>query len=129
MLCVCSRESFTNLAYKDIPDVSDDDRMEGEEPLLESMAIARRLLGEAAGGEVFPITVTASAGRGILSSGDVRALSSPPSKFGMTLDHYMLQMVTTPASAAATSGVGSWGRPSAAILIGWAVMGKVKFNP
>ena len=45
MLCVCSRESFTNLAYEDIPDVSDDDRMEGEEPLIESMAAARRLLG------------------------------------------------------------------------------------
>ena len=86
-----SRESFTNLTYEDIPDVSDDDRMDGEDPLLESMAAARRL---GLGSDMFPITVTGGNVEG-------RAVAN----FGMTLEHYMSQMVTTPASAAATSGM------------------------
>ncbi len=37
---------------------------------------------------------------------------------GMTLDQYMSQMVTTPASAAATSGLGSSGSPVDAQAVG-----------
>ena len=81
------RESLTNLTYEDIPDLSDDDRIDGEEPLLESMAAARR--GGTGAGTNFPITVTSSArSRGGLS-GDH---SPSPSSFGMTLEQYMLEV-------------------------------------
>ncbi|GAX73900.1 hypothetical protein CEUSTIGMA_g1350.t1 [Chlamydomonas eustigma] len=66
-----SRDNF------DILDVSDDDRLDGEEPLLE----------ERAGGQ--PV--------------HTRMVTT----YGMTLDQYMSRMVTTPASAASTSGLGT----------------------
>ena len=91
------------MQYDDIPDVMDDDLIDGEEQLLENLAAARRVgKGQLA---VFPITVTGGGGGG----GDGGAAAghgdgSSPSSYGMTLAHYMSRMVTTPASAAATSG-------------------------
>ena len=97
------RESVTNLTYEDIPDLSDDDHIEGEEPMLQSMAEARR----GGGMSNFPITVTSSArSKKAGASGGQSGEGSPsPSSYGMTLEHYITQMVTTPASAAATSGI------------------------
>ena len=97
------RESVTNLTYEDIPDLSDDDHIEGEEPMLESMAEARR----GGGMSNFPITVTSSArSKKVGASGGHNGDVSPsPSSYGMTLEQYITQMVTTPASAAATSGI------------------------
>ena len=89
--------------------MSDEDRMEGEEPMLESMAMVRRIASgsRAVSGShaAFPITVTGGSGSG--HGGGVegaRSMGNSPSNLGMTLDQYMSQMVTTPASAAATSG-------------------------